>query len=276
MILKHLLRPSATLNKWSYLRYKKPSTPWYNNRQTAEKQRSLWTFQLGILGAIFGLCYLTVPLYRMFCQHMGLEGDTKQKDYSRLAAKRMNKDKKIKVIFEADTTPELQWDFEPVQKEVMVHPGETALMFYRAYNHQLKPVIGMAIYTIYPEFASNYFSKIQCFCFNQQMLNAHEELDMPLYFYIEPEFQDDPNLQSVETIRVSYKFFPVKKQDLAKIVFEQNLNEVKQKIFIQEKRKERFQKEGLDVRPIASELDSLNETLNRMVKSKDAVYMEGD
>lgn len=275
-MFKKMLRTHIHFKIHPFLRYKKPSTPWYNNRKTYEKQRSLWTLQIGLLGAIFGLCYLTVPLYRLFCQHMGLEGDLKQKDYSSLNAKKINKDKKIKIIFEAETSPELHWDFEPVQKEILVHPGETALMFYRAYNHQSVPVIGMAIYSIYPELATNYFSKIQCFCFNQQMLNSHEELDMPLYFYIEPEFQDDPNVQNVETIRVAYKFFPCKKQDLAKLVYEQNLNEIKQKIFIHERRKERFLKEGLDTKPILNELENLNKTLQRMIKNKNLVHDEID
>ena len=78
----------------------------------------------------------------------------------------INKSRKIQVIFESSADPDMNWYFEPQQEEVFVHVGETALMFYKAINKSDKPIIGMAVYEVYPEFATNYFSKIQCFCFN--------------------------------------------------------------------------------------------------------------
>ena len=99
-----------------------------------------------------------------------------------------------------------------------MNAGETALMFYRAYNREPNPVIGFATYNIFPEEAMPYFSKIQCFCFNQQLLNPKEELQLPLYFYLEPEINEDPALQNVDEINMSYSLIKCKKQDMLKYV----------------------------------------------------------
>lgn len=56
--------------------------------------------------------------------------------------------------------PKANWDFEPVQDEVIVHAGETALIFYRAYNREEIPIVGFSTYQIFPEDASLYFAKI--------------------------------------------------------------------------------------------------------------------
>jgi len=128
-------------------------------------------------------------------------------------------------LFKAECDPDVKWEFEPIQTEVIVNAGETALAFYRAFNHEDFPIIGFATYQISPEDASLYFSKIQCFCFHQQMLNPKEELQLPLFFYLEPEIVDNPILEKVNEIKVVYKFYRAKKQDLAKLA-EEELNRV--------------------------------------------------
>lgn len=50
----------------------------------------------------------------------------------------------------------------------------------------------------------------QCFCFEEQRLNPHEEVDMPVFFYIDPEFDEDPRMARVNTITLSYTFFEAK------------------------------------------------------------------
>ena len=125
--------------------------------------------------------------------------------------------RKFRVIFDAESDPDVKWDFEPIQKEVLVNAGETALAFYRAFNHEDFPIIGFATYQVSPSDATLYFSKIQCFCFHQQMLNPKEELQLPIFFYLEPEIVDDPVLEKVNEIKIVYKFYKAKKQDLAKM-----------------------------------------------------------
>ncbi|XP_046660305.1 cytochrome c oxidase assembly protein COX11, mitochondrial isoform X3 [Homalodisca vitripennis] len=104
----------------------------------------------------------------------------------------------------------MRWNFKPQQHEIKVMPGETALAFYTARNPSDKPVIGISTYNVVPFDAGQYFNKIQCFCFEEQLLNPHEEVDMPVFFYIDSEFAEDPKMEFVNEITLSYTFFEAK------------------------------------------------------------------
>lgn len=119
--------------------------------------------------------------------------------------------KPITVRFAASTSDSLPWKFVPQQREVSVVPGETALAFYTAVNNSDEPVVGVATYNVTPAKAGAYFNKIQCFCFDQQRLRANEEVDMPVFFYIDPSFEDDPQMDPVKDIVLSYTFFKARK-----------------------------------------------------------------
>lgn len=86
-------------------------------------------------------------------------------------------------------------------------PGETALAFYTATNKSDEDIIGVATYSVSPGQVAPYFSKIQCFCFEEQRLNKGETVDMPVFFYIDPEFVNDINMKGIDTITLSYTFF---------------------------------------------------------------------
>lgn len=97
-----------------------------------------------------------------------------------------------------------------IQSHLQVFPGETALAFYTAKNPTDKPVIGISTYNVIPFEAGAYFNKIQCFCFEEQQLNPNEEVDMPVFFYIDPDICEDPKLEFLEDIILSYTFFEAK------------------------------------------------------------------
>lgn len=101
----------------------------------------------------------------------------------------------------------LPWKFVPQQREVRVLPGETALAFYKATNLGDKDIIGVATYSVTPAQCAGYFSKIQCFCFEEQRLNAGETVDMPVFFYLDPDLLNDVNMKGVETVTLNYTFF---------------------------------------------------------------------
>jgi cytochrome c oxidase assembly protein subunit 11 len=204
--------------------------------ERTKQGKNLWLINSGILATVFGFCFMMVPLYKLFCQKVGLEGNTDQKDYSQMKRSNINMTRKFKIQFKSEADPEMGWTFEPVTNELEVHAGETALAFYKVKNNRNKPIIGISTYTIAPEFGANYFAKVQCFCFNQQMLNAQEELYLPLYFYLEPEICEERKMEGVRTIKIIYKFFACKKQKIAEIIHEQNIKELKQKQFILGKR----------------------------------------
>ena len=112
--------------------------------------------------------------------------------------------------FSADTAAAMQWNFRPQQPVLHLYPGETALAFYTAKNPTDKPIDGISTYNVIPFEAGQYFNKIQCFCFEEQRLNPHEEVDMPVFFYIDPDFAKDPLMENVDTITLSYTFFESK------------------------------------------------------------------
>ncbi|KHJ30883.1 putative cytochrome-c oxidase assembly protein [Erysiphe necator] len=115
--------------------------------------------------------------------------------------------KRIRVTFNGSVSDVLPWKFVPQQREVKVLPGETALAFYTATNRSSDDIIGVATYSVTPAQVAPYFSKIQCFCFEEQRLNAGETVDMPVFFYIDPDFVNDPNMKGIEQVTLSYTFF---------------------------------------------------------------------
>ncbi len=113
----------------------------------------------------------------------------------------------MRVTFNASVSDMLPWKFVPQQREVRVLPGETALAFYTATNKSDKDIIGVATYSVTPAQVAPYFSKIQCFCFEEQRLTAGETVDMPVFFYLDPDMLHDLNMKGVETVTLSYTFF---------------------------------------------------------------------
>lgn len=178
---------------------------WRNRNKTA------LTYIAAAGVGMIGLAYAAVPLYRLYCQATGLGGTAVAgHDTEQVATMTPVKERVIKVTFNADTHASMQWNFRPQQTEIFVVPGETALAFYRAKNPTDKPIIGISTYNVVPFDAGQYFNKIQCFCFEEQRLNPHEEVDMPVFFYIDPEFDNDPRMARVDTITLSYTFFEAK------------------------------------------------------------------
>lgn len=114
---------------------------------------------------------------------------------------------RLRITFHSSVSDIMPWKFIPQQREVRVHPGETALAFYKATNNSTDDIIGVATYSVTPAQVAPYFSKIQCFCFEEQRLSAGETVDMPVFFYIDPEFVNDVNMKGIETITLNYTFF---------------------------------------------------------------------
>lgn len=176
---------------------------------------AFWYTLSGIV-LFFGATYLAVPLYKMFCEIQGIDTNSEFRDMPEEAIrerlKNMKKidNRKIKVTFVATTSSDLLWKFEPQQNEIYLSPGETALAFYRARNLTDHSIIGIATYNILPFEAALYFNKVQCFCFEEQRLEPNEEVDMPVFFFIDEEYAKDPLLDEVDSICLSYTFFESK------------------------------------------------------------------
>ena len=118
-------------------------------------------------------------------------------------------DRTVDITFTADTSPALHWTFKPSQTRLTIRVGEPTLAFYRATNNRDKAITGVATYNVTPMKTGLYFHKIQCFCFDEQRLRAHETVDMPVMFYIDPAMSADRRCNDVKHITLSYTFFPM-------------------------------------------------------------------
>lgn len=180
-------------------------------------------YTLSIILGTVALSYGSVPMYKMICQTTGWGGQpvrapghggttgSEEDLASRLVP--VEGAKRLRVTFNASVSDVLPWKFTPQQREVRVLPGETALAFYTATNTSDKDIIGVATYSVTPAQVAPYFSKIQCFCFEEQRLNAGETVDMPVFFYLDPDMLTDLNMKGIETVTLSYTFFKAKYDD---------------------------------------------------------------
>ncbi|QFR31629.1 cytochrome c oxidase assembly protein [Ancylobacter sp. TS-1] len=155
------------------------------------------------VATMVGASYAAVPLYQMFCQVTGFGGATRVAT----AAPAVPLERTVEVRFDANVAPGLDWAFEPEQRSVTVRVGETKLAFYKARNRSDKPVTASATYNVTPAQSGYHFAKMQCFCFTDQTLQPGESLDMPVIFFVDPAFAEDPEMNGVKTITLSYTFF---------------------------------------------------------------------
>lgn len=184
-----------------------------NENDLRRKNMKTTAYYMASIGVAFiGLSYAAVPLYRIFCQAYSYGGTVGVvgHDTTKIETLKPLKDRLLTIRFNADTAATMRWNFKPQQTTLKVIPGETVLAFYTATNPTDQPVTGVSTYNVVPFEAGQYFNKIQCFCFEEQQLNPHEQVDMPVFFYVDPEFADDPRMEHVHDIVLSYTFFEAK------------------------------------------------------------------
>lgn len=152
-----------------------------------------------------GLAWASVPFYDWFCRVTGFGGATDVAE----AGPEDILDQTIKVRFDASLDRDMPWEFRPVEREMTLRIGETGLAFYEAYNPTDRPVAGSASYNVTPYEAGGFFYKIQCFCFEQQVLAPGERVEMPVTFFVDPEIVADREGKFVHTITLSYTFYEI-------------------------------------------------------------------
>ncbi len=146
--------------------------------------------------------FVMPPLYDLFCEVTGIGDKTASKFEGTVSA--IDESRTVKVQFIATNEATMPWDFEPNIFEVEVHPGEATRITYFAKNRTRRNMVAQAIPNIVPTSAVKYFHKTECFCFDQQPLQAGEEANMPLVFIVD---RDLP--KAINTITLSYSIFDV-------------------------------------------------------------------
>jgi len=159
-----------------------------------------------VVAAMVGLAYASVPLYQLFCQVTGYGGTTQ---VSGDAAVEILPDHPVRVRFDANTNPALNWRFEAVDAPVTLNPGEEVVINYRATNLGDTASAGTSTYNVTPVKAGPHFMKIDCFCFIEQTLQPGESVLMPVRFYIDPDIASEAGTADIDEIILSYTFFPV-------------------------------------------------------------------
>lgn len=167
------------------------------------KQLATASALFALILVMVGLTAASVPLYRLFCQVTGYGGTTQVASEAVPEALEQT----ISVRFDAGIGDDLPWQFQPAQREIEIAIGEETLAFYRATNVADRPVVGSSTFNVTPHKVGPYFSKIECFCFVEQVLQPGESVEMPVSFFVDPAILDDPNTRDLKTITLSYTFF---------------------------------------------------------------------
>lgn len=156
-------------------------------------------FAFGALG------WAAVPLYDLFCRVTGYGGTTGVAE----AGATEVLDQTVLVRFDASRERDMPWDFRPSQTKMEVRIGATNIAFYEAHNPTDRPVAGTASYNVAPFAVGPHFVKIDCFCFEEQVLMPGETVSMPVTFFVDPEIVDDPEAKHMPEITLSYTFHTI-------------------------------------------------------------------
>ncbi len=170
---------------------------------------------VAVVFGMIGLSYAAVPAYQLFCQVTGFGGTTQVAE--EMPAGQVL-DRTVRVRFTASTNRDMPWDFAPESNELGLRIGEPGFITYWASNPTSKPITGTATFNVSPLKAGIYFNKVQCFCFQEQTLTPGQEMAMPVYFFVDPAIADDPNLDDVDVITLSYTFFRSQSEDLDRAI----------------------------------------------------------
>jgi cytochrome c oxidase assembly protein subunit 11 len=158
----------------------------------------------GLVVAMASLSFAAVPFYDWFCRVTGFGGATGVAEAAPGALAET-----VTIRFDASLDRDMPWTFRPVEREMEVRIGESNLAFYRASNPTDRPVAGQASYNVAPLSAGGYFVKVDCFCFEEQVLQPGESVDMPVSFFVDPAILDDPEARGLREITLGYTFYEI-------------------------------------------------------------------
>lgn len=163
------------------------------------------------VAVMVGAAYAAVPLYNWFCRTTGFGGTTQVST----AAPSQVLGRTITVRFDANVAPGLPWRFVPEKNSIDVRIGEVLTVNYVVTNLAARETVGQASYNVTPPTTGAYFQKINCFCFTEQSMQAGETREMPVVFYVDPALAQDAEQNGLNTITLSYTYFPVRAEPVA-------------------------------------------------------------
>jgi len=171
------------------------------------KNKKVVIYLVGILAIMTAGTVASVPFYSWFCKVTGYGGTTTQAEAAPSADQIL--DQTMEIRFIGSVEPGMKWEFKPVQYKMTLHIGEVGLAFFEAYNPTDHVIAGKAGYNVTPFSAGNFFNKIDCFCFTEQVLQPGERAMMPVTFYVDPAIVTDQEGRFVHSVTLSYTFYEI-------------------------------------------------------------------
>jgi cytochrome c oxidase assembly protein subunit 11 len=160
-----------------------------------------------VVALMVGASFAAVPFYNWFCRATGFNGTTQVATAAPSSAPLA---RRIAVRFDSNVAGGLPWKFEPEKTEIEIRIGEVVTVYYTVTNQSARTTTGQAAYNVAPLTVGKYFQKINCFCFTEQTMAPGETRQMPVVFYVDPSVVDDSDNDGLNTITLSYTFYPVR------------------------------------------------------------------
>lgn len=182
-----------------------------------KKNRKTLAIIFSVAAGMIVLSFASVPLYRKICQVTGWGGTTQEVRVNPFTGQK-GASREFTVRFNADTDSALAWDFKPEMPFVKIKTGQDGFMSFTAQNRSPLTVTGTAVYNVTPLIAGKYFYKTQCFCFGEQTLKSGETAHFPVVFFVNPAILQDPDLQGLDAITLSYTFYRKDSSGLEKAI----------------------------------------------------------
>jgi cytochrome c oxidase assembly protein subunit 11 len=186
----------------------KPTSP----TDPVRRNRRTMVTLFGVVAGMIGLSFASVPLYDLFCRVTGYGGTTQVA--SAFPAQVL--DRAMRVSFDAQAHKDLPWAFTPDVREVEVKIGQSGLVTFSATNTSDHAIVGTAVYNVTPAKLGKYFHKVQCFCFEEQVIEPGKTVQFPVYFFVDPALAEDRSMDDVTAVTLSYTFFKAPNQEPAK------------------------------------------------------------
>jgi cytochrome c oxidase assembly protein subunit 11 len=164
-----------------------------------------WSVAALVAGMV-GMSFAAVPLYQMFCRATGYAGTTQVASQG----SETRGERALTVRFDTNIASDLPWTLTPENPSVTVTTGETKTVFFRVHNRSDKATAGVAGYNVSPDQSGAYFTKISCFCFNEQRLAPGETAEWPVVFYLDQALEKDDTMKQVESVTLSYTMYASK------------------------------------------------------------------
>lgn len=181
-------------------------------KDAARRNRRTMTSLFVVVAGMIGLSFASVPLYDLFCRVTGYGGTTQVAS----AFPTQVLERTMRISFDAQAHKDLPWSFTPDVREVEVKIGQSGLVTFSATNTSDHAIVGTAVYNVTPAKLGKYFHKVQCFCFQEQVIEPGKTVHFPVYFFVDPALAEDRSMDDVTAVTLSYTFFKAPNQAPAK------------------------------------------------------------